>query len=276
MATSISDYVILNNGVRMPRLGLGVWKSKEGGEVESAVSTALELGYRHIDTAMIYQNERGVGTAIGRSGVAREEIFLTTKLWNSDQGYPSPISALDESCARLGTDTVDLYLIHWPVKGKFIDSWKALEELYQKGKAKAIGVSNFMIKHLETLLPQVEVQPMVNQIEFHPYLMQSDLHAFCRQAKLQVEAWSPLMKGQIVDVSLIQELGYKYNKTPAQVALRWALQHGVVAIPKTVNKNRLAENADLYDFQLSDEDMARLNELDRGQRFGPDPNNFDF
>ena len=260
----------------MPWLGLGVWQSKDGAQVEQAIAAALDIGYRHIDTAMIYQNEIGVGNAIKKSGISRDEIFLTTKVWNSDQGYQNTVDAFEESLRKLGTEYVDLYLIHWPVEAKFVDTWKALEELYHQGKAKAIGLSNFMTEHLEILLPKAEIAPMVNQIEFHPYLVQPDLLQFCQQNEIQVEAWSPIMQGRVGEVTGIQELATKYSKSPAQIVLRWDLQHEAITIPKTVKPHRLAENSQIFDFEISEEDMARLDELDRGERFGPDPYNFNF
>lgn len=276
MPEHISDYTILNNGVKMPWLGLGVYKAKEGDEVVGAVKSALETGYRSIDTAAFYENERGVGRGIKESGVPREEIFVTTKVWNSQQGYESTLQAFEESRRKLGLEYIDLYLIHWPVKGKYKETWKALEKLYKDGWVRAIGVSNFQIHHLQDVLGDCEVKPAVNQVEYHPYLTQKELHTFCRENGIQLEAWSPLARGQILDHPTIVELERKYNKTPAQIVLRWDLQHEVVTIPKSVSPQRIKENADIFDFQLSGEDMERLDGMNRNRRIGPDPDHFDF
>jgi len=272
----IADAAVLANGVHMPWLGLGVYKAKEGEEVEQAVKAALRIGYRSIDTAAFYGNEEGVGRAVRESGIPREEIFITTKVWNSDQGYERTLAAFEASLQRLGMEYVDLYLIHWPVKGKYKETWRALETLYKEGKARAIGVSNFQVHHLEDLMADAEIKPMVNQVEFHPFLTQEKLRDFCRREGIQLEAWSPLMRGEVVNVPEIVELAEKYGKTPAQIVLRWDLQHGVVTIPKSVREARIRENADLFDFELSAEDMAKLDALNRNHRFGPDPDNFNF
>lgn len=276
MIGSIKDSTRLNNGLDMPWLGFGVFKIKDGQEVENAVRQALEIGYRSIDTAAVYGNERGVGKALRESGIPREEIFLTTKVWNDDLRAKRTGEAFEESLQRLGTEYVDLYLIHWPVKGYYHEAWQVLEEIYQSGRAKAIGVSNFMVYHLEDLLRHSQIVPAVNQAEFHPRLVQPGLLRFCQDHKIQVEAWSPLMRGQIADEPRIQELAAKYHKTPAQVVLRWDLQHEVVTIPKSTHADRIAENAQIFDFELSREDMNALDALDEGKRTGPDPNNFDF
>ena len=231
MIRSSEERAELHNGVRMPWLGLGTWKAAEGGEVEQAVRWALEIGYRHIDTASAYGNEAGVGRAIRDSGVPREEIFVTTKVWNSDQGYDKTRRAFDASLARLGMGYVDLYLIHWPVKSLFTDTWTALEAIYKSGHAKAIGVSNFLVHHLRDLLATARIVPMVNQFEFHPHLVQPELLRFCRENRIQPQAWSPLMKGDVGSVTKLAEIARKYDKSPAQLVLRWDLQHGVVTIP---------------------------------------------
>jgi len=210
----IQSCATLNNGVKMPWLGLGVYKSKEGGEVEHAVKTALKIGYRSIDTASLYENERGVGQAIKESGIPREEIFVTTKVWNDQQGYDSTLRAFEESREKLGLDYIDLYLIHWPVPGKFKETWKALEKLYRDGLVRAIGVSNFQVHHLHDLLNDCEIKPAVNQVEFHPYLTQKELLAFCKENNIQMEAWAPLMRGKVFQEPVIQEIAAKYGKNP--------------------------------------------------------------
>lgn len=274
--TDIKGSFTLHNGVEMPYFGLGVYLSEDGAEVVNAIKWALDIGYRHIDTASIYQNEKGVGLGIRQSNIPREDVFLVSKVWNSDQGYDSTLQAFDDSLKRLGTEYLDLYLVHWPVKGKFIDTWKALEYLYKTKRVRAIGVSNFMQHHLEALLTEAEIVPMVNQMEFHPYLVQQDLIDYCKAKKIQYEAWSPMMQGKIFDIQLFKDLANKYNKTIAQIVLRWDLQKGVITIPKSSKKERIKDNADIFDFELSEEDIRFLDGLDRGTRFGPDPDTFDF
>ncbi|KZE83455.1 glyoxal reductase [Paenibacillus elgii] len=270
-----SDTTVLNNGVRMPWLGLGVWKTKEGDEVVHAVQHALEAGYRSIDTAAVYGNEAGVGQAIQASSIPRDQLFVTTKVWNADQGYDSTLRAFEESRRKLQLEVIDLYLIHWPGKDKYKETWKALEKLYKDGLVRAIGVSNFKVHHLEDLLQDSEIVPAVNQVEFHPLLIQQELRTFCKEHKIQLEAWSPLMQGNL-DLPLLSELAGKYGKTPAQIILRWDLQHGVITIPKSIRESRIRENIDVFDFTLSDEDMARLDGLNQDHRFGPDPDHIDF
>ncbi len=276
MPKHLSDSTILNNDVRMPWFGLGVWKATEGGEVERAVRTAIELGYKSIDTAAVYGNEAGVGQAIKDSGVAREELFVTTKVWNSNQGYDTTLQAFEESRNKLGLDYIDLYLIHWPVKDKYKETWKALEKLYRDGSVRAIGVSNFQVHHLEDLMQGSEIVPAVNQVEYHPRLSQRPLHDFCRKNRIQLEAWSPLMQGQLLNNPLLIEIGEKHGKNPAQIILRWDLQNEVVTIPKSVTPERIAQNADVFDFELSSEDMERIHTLNLDQRVGADPDNFNF
>ena len=274
--TDIKGTATLHNGVEMPYFGLGVWKASNGEEVVNAVKWALEAGYRHIDTAMIYRNEQGVGQGVRESGVSREEIFVTSKVWNSDQGYDTTLKAFDASLERLQLDTLDLYLVHWPVKGKYKETWRAMERLYKEGRVRAIGVSNFLQVHLEDLLPGVEIVPMVNQLEFHPWLVQQDLLDYCNQHQIQYEAWSPLMQGKVFGLSTFKDLARKYDRTIAQIVLRWNLQKGVITIPKSSNPHRIVENAQLFDFALSDEDVTLIDSLDRGERVGPDPMTFDF
>jgi methylglyoxal/glyoxal reductase len=266
----ITDCTVLNNGVRMPWLGLGVFQVQDGDEVIRSVRQAIEIGYRSIDTAAGYRNEAGVGEAIKQSGIAREELFITTKLANSDQGYESTLRAFEESRRKLDLDYVDLYLIHWPGKDKFQDTWKAFEKLHKEGYIRAIGVSNFKIHHLETLKQGSDIIPAVNQVEFHPLLNQQELLQYCRKEGIQLEAWSPIMKGNL-DLPQLTALAQKYGKTPAQIVLRWDLQHGVVTIPKSVRAERIRENAAIFDFTLSDEDMRAIDQMNQDHRFGPDP-----
>lgn len=269
----LNDAAVLSNGVRMPWLGLGVYRMAEGDEVIRAVRHALQVGYRHIDTAMLYGNEAGVGEAIRSADVPRDQIFVTTKVWNSDQGYDSTLRAFEDSRKRLGFDQVDLYLIHWPVPGQFKDTWRALERLYRDGRARAIGVCNFQVHHLEELLTDAQVVPMVNQVECHPFLTQANVRAYCRSHGIQVEAWAPLARGHL-DPPLLAELGHRYGKTPAQIVLRWDLEHEVVTIPKSSHPERIAENANLFDFRLTPEDVAAIDRLNADHRFGLHPDHF--
>jgi len=275
MIKSLTDTVTLSNGVKMPRMGLGVYLSKEGPEVEQAVNAALRAGYRSIDTAAIYGNEAGVGKAIKKSGVARDELFITTKLWNAEQGYDSTLRAHEASLKKLGLDYVDLYLIHWPVKGKYLETWRAFETLYKEGRVRAIGVSNFQIHHLEDVLEKFPTVPAVNQVELHPRLVQAELRDFCAKHSIQVEAWSPLMQGRL-NIPVLADIAKAHGKSPAQVVIRWDLQHGIITIPKSIHENRIIENANVFDFELSAADMAAIDALDKGERLGPDPDNFDF
>lgn len=269
----IQSCAVLDNGVKMPWLGFGVYKLEEGKAVEKAVYKALETGYRAIDTASYYQNEKGIGKGIKNSGLLREDLFITSKVWNSDQGYESTLKAFERSRRNLGLDYLDLYLVHWPVPGKYIETWRALEKLYQEGYVRAIGVSNFSIENLQDLMAHSSYKPLVNQIECHPLLTQNKILSFCQNNNIQVEAWSPLMKGNL-DIKEIIEIGEKYNKTPAQVVLRWHLQREVIAIPKSGTPKRIEENADIFDFELSQVDMDIINSLNKDQRFGPGPDNF--
>lgn len=275
MINHISDKVQLRNGVEMPWLGLGVHKSKEGTEVENAVLAAIETGYRSIDTATLYANEIGVGKAIKSSGIKREDLFITTKIWNTDQGYESTFRAVEISLNKLQTDYLDLYLIHWPIGQRSIETWKAMEELYKQGKLRAIGVSNFLIQHLQSLMAQTTIKPMVNQYEFHPQLTQPALFGFCRKHGIQPEAWRPIMKGQVNDIPLLQQIAAKYDKTPIQLVLRWDLQKGVVTIPKSVHPERIRSNANIFDFEIEADDMKRIDLLDKNYRLGDDPNDLE-
>lgn len=274
--TDLQGTFTLNNGVKMPYFGLGVYLSKDGQEVIDAIKWAVECGYRHIDTASVYKNEDGVGEGVKQCGVPREDLFVVSKVWNSDQGYETTLKAFEASLERLDMEYLDLYLVHWPVAGKYKDTWKALEKLYAEGRIRAIGVSNFMQHHLEDLLTGASVVPMVNQMEFHPFLVQQDLIDFCNKNTIQYEAWSPMMQGKIFGMEEFQQLAGKYNKSIAQIVLRWDLQKGVVTIPKSSKKERIVANANIFDFELSESDVALLDAMHRGQRFGPDPDNFDF
>jgi diketogulonate reductase-like aldo/keto reductase len=274
--SSITDTTTLNNGVKMPWLGFGVFKMQDGAETEQSVATALEAGYRSIDTAAVYGNEESVGRAIKASGLPRAELFITTKVWNSDQRTGATLAAFEASRKKLGLDYLDLYLIHWPVTGYYKATWQALEKLYAEGVVRAIGVSNFHIHHLEDLLAGSNITPAVNQVEFHPYLLYRDLRQFCADHQIQFEAWSPLARGKISNDPAIVNLGQKYGKSPAQLVIRWDLQHGMVTIPKSSTPRRIVENTAVFDFEISVEDMTRLDSLNRNERTGPDPDNFNF
>jgi diketogulonate reductase-like aldo/keto reductase len=276
MNLKLNDTYTLNNGVKMPALGLGTWKAEQGDETEQAILDAFELGYRHIDTAKLYNNEETVGRAFRVSGLPREEVFITSKVWNDEQRSGHVARALEDTLQRLGLDYVDLYLIHWPVPGKFIQSYRVLEDLSRQGKARAIGVSNFLETHLDELAKESRVTPAVNQIEWHPWLQQRSLLERCRRDGIVVEAWAPIMKGKVAEIPEIVEIAKRHNKTPVQVTLRWGLQNRVVMIPKSVRRERIEENADLYDFTLTPEEIAVIDSLDRGERLGPDPGNINF
>lgn len=264
----------LNNGIEMPILGLGVYKADEGEEVINAVHYALEAGYRLIDTASFYENEEGVGEAIRSSSIPREKLFITTKVWNSDHGYDKTLQAFASSIKLLGLDYIDLYLIHWPVPGKYVETWKALEKLYKDGRVKAIGVSNFQEHHLQEIMNHGNIKPMVLQNEFHPKLVQQPLLDFCKLNQIQYQGWSPLMRGRILDNPILMELAGKYEKTVAQIILRWDLQKGVATIPKSVHRERIIENAGIFDFELTIEDIKKIDSLDRAERTGAHPDNF--
>jgi 2,5-diketo-D-gluconate reductase A len=268
--------VKLNNGVEMPQLGFGVFQVPEA-ETTEAVTTALEAGYRSIDTAAAYQNEAGVGAALASSGIARQELFITTKLWNADQGYEEALAAFERSRGLLGLDYLDLYLIHWPAPelGKYVDSWRALEKLYADGVVRAIGVSNFQPAHLEQLAASSSVVPAVNQVELHPYLQQAEVRAYDNEHGIATEAWSPLAKGgSLLTEPVVTDLAAKYDRTAAQIVLRWHLELGTIVIPKSVTPERVRENFAVFDFSLTDADLSTLAGLDRGERTGPDPDTF--
>ncbi len=265
----------MNNGVGIPQFGLGVYLTKSGKECVNAVTWALEAGYRHIDTAEAYGNESEVGEAVRNSGIKRGELFITTKLWNDDHGFDSALKAFDKSLKTLNTDYIDLYLIHWPVKGKRKDSWKALEKIYESGYCKSIGVSNYMILHLEELLTYANVSPVVDQVEFSPYNYQKELLDFCSKNKILLEAYSPLTRTKRLDDPKVLPIAKKHNKTVAQVLIRWAIEHNLVVIPKSAHKERIIENANVFDFELDADDMKILNNLDEGFRVSWDPTKTD-
>lgn len=262
----LQSTVKLNNGIEMPWFGLGTFRA-EGEETVIAITEALQLGYIHIDTAFIYGNEKEVGRGIRESGVPREKLFVTTKLWTNDQGYKSSLKAIEKSLTNLGLDYVDLYLIHWPVESKLHDTWKAMEEIAQKGLSRSVGVSNFTPRLLEALKEQSDLVPAVNQVEYHPYLNQEELLDYCRKEGIQLEAYSPLTRARKLDDPKLVQIAEKHAKTAAQVLLRWDLQTEVVTIPKSVTPSRIAENADIFDFILDQEDMAILGKMNEDLRF---------
>ena len=267
----IDTKVKLNNGVQMPIFGLGTYQMQSGREARDAVLHALKAGYRHIDTASMYDNEEDVGTAVKESGIPREEIFVTTKLWNSDHGYDSTLAAFEKSRRRLGLSYVDLYLIHWPVQDLRKESWRALEKLLEEGKCRAVGVSNYTDWHLEELMENSSTVPAVNQVEFSPYLYQKDLLEFCRKHGIRLESYSPLTKGHKLSDSKLVTLASKYSKSPAQILIRWVLQREIIVIPKSSKKERIVENAEVFDFNISPEDMRALDLFDQGLRTSWDP-----
>ena len=269
----LQDTVTLNNGVKMPRLGLGVYKSGEG--TGQAVKWALEAGYRMVDTAAYYGNEAQVGRAVRESGIPREEVFVTTKMWNNEQRDNNQLHAFEESLKKLDLGYIDLYLIHWPVPGKFCDTWKYMEDFLASGKVKAIGVSNFLVHHLEELAAVSKTVPAVDQFECHPFLTREDLREYNKAHGIQSEAWSPLGRGIILESRSIQEIAKAHHKTPAQITLRWDYQNGIVTIPKSVDRSRIKENASIFDFTLNDDEMEVISDLDKGVPH-EDPDNFNF
>jgi 2,5-diketo-D-gluconate reductase A len=273
--TTLQPSVTLHDGIEIPRLGFGVFQIPPE-ETQRAVELALEVGYRHIDTAAAYRNERDVGAALAASGLPREEYFVTTKLWNSQQGHDSALMAFEASLDRLGLDHVDLYLIHWPAptEGRFLDTWRAFERIHGEEAARTIGVSNFRVEDLKLLDRETETRPTVNQIELHPGIQQADLRAWHAEHGITTEAWSPLAQGALLDDETIAAVAESHGKTPAQAILRWHLQLGNVVIPKSITPERIRENADLFDFELSDDEMTAIESLDSGSRIGPDPATF--
>jgi 2,5-diketo-D-gluconate reductase A len=265
----------LGGDVTIPQLGFGVFQVPPE-DTERTVAQALETGYRHIDTASAYRNEAAVGKAFADSGLPRDEVFITTKLWNADQGHDEALKAFDKSLERLGLDHVDLYLIHWPAPAndRYVASWKALLEIQESGRSRAVGVSNFQSSHLQRLIDETGVSPSINQVELHPYLQQEDLRAFHQEHAIATEAWSPLAQGRLLDDPVLVQIAEAHGKSPAQVVLRWHLQVGNVVIPKSVTPERIAENLDLFDFELTADDLAAIRGLNRDQRDGPDPDAF--
>jgi len=275
MAQMTVPSLTLHDGVEIPQLGFGVFQVPPE-ETQEVVEHALEAGYRHVDTAAAYRNEKGVGTAIAASGLPREDVFVTTKLWNSQQGYDSTLAAFDASLGRFGFDYVDLYLIHWPVptEDRFVDTWRAFERIRDEGLVRTIGVSNFRVADLERLQAETETLPTINQIELHPRLQQAELRAWHGEHRVATEAWSPLAQGDLLDHETVVRVAERHGRTPAQAILRWHLQLDNVVIPKSATPERIRENIELFDFELSDEDMEAFRALDRGERIGPNPDDF--
>jgi diketogulonate reductase-like aldo/keto reductase len=271
MELNIKSKLKLNNNTEIPVFGLGVYQAETGEETQNAVMNALEAGYRHFDTAKIYRNEDDVGIAVRNSSIPRQELFITTKLWNSDHGYNSTINACENSLKKLGLDYLDLYLIHWPVPGLRNETWTAMEKLYNDGKCRAIGVSNYMVRHLEELFGFCNVPPAVNQVEFSPFLYQKELLQFCRTKGIEIEAYSPLTKGLKLDDPTLGKIASRYGKSTAQILIRWCLEHKLIVIPKSVNKKRIIENANVFDFSFSPDDMAVLDSLNENLHTGWDP-----
>lgn len=268
---NIKSTKTLNTGIEIPMLGFGVYLIKGGGEAQRACEDALEAGYRHIDTAAFYQNEKDVGRAVRNSGIPRDEIFITTKLWNSDQGFDSALRAFDNSLEKLGLDYIDLYLIHWPLEKTRHESWRALERIFQSGRAKAIGVSNYTIRHIEELLARSPIVPAVNQVEFSPYLYQKELKDYCESKGIAIEAYTPLTRGKKFKDPKLVSLAEKYSKSPAQMLIKWELQIGNIVIPKSKNTERIHENADIFDFEISPEDLNKMSEFNENFRVAWDP-----
>jgi diketogulonate reductase-like aldo/keto reductase len=271
----LESTIVLNNGVAIPRLGLGMYRSPKGRASLSTVLFALQFGYRHVDTAALYKNEREVGEAVRESEIQRDRIFITTKLWNDDHGYDKTMRAFDRSMKELNAGYIDLYLIHWPVPEKRKDSWKAIQQIYKEGKCRSIGVSNYTIRHLEELLSETEVIPAVNQVEFSPFLYQKKLLEFCRSKNIALEAYSPITKGKRLKDPHLQKIAKKYNKTTAQILIRWGLQHDLVVLVKSNRPERIEENGSVFDFEIGREDMAFLDSLDENYRTSWDPTNVD-
>lgn len=271
----INSCTVLNNGVKMPWLGFGTYKIEYKDTSTQYIKMALEAGYRHIDTAAVYGNEPIVGKALKEYGIPRDKVFITSKVWNNKHGYDKTLKAFQDTLKRLDTDYLDLYLIHWPKKLNE-DTWRAMEKLYKDGYIRAIGVSNFKIHHLKEIMKDSEIVPMVDQVEYHPQFPQTELHDFCKKNSIQLEAWGPLMQGKIFEIPLMKSLAEKYGRTISQIVLRWDLQMKIVTIPKSINENRIKENCNIYDFEISEEDMKRIESLNTGERIGHDPDTITF
>ena len=271
---SLCDVVEIAPGVMMNRLGLGTYKANEGPDVEGEVCEGLSIGYRLIDTAALYGNEGSVGEALRASGVPRDEVFVSTKLWNTEQGFDKTMAAFDQSLDALDMDYVDLYLIHWAIPALTAETWRAMEEILASGRTRAIGVCNFLPHHIEELLESANVPPAVNQFEFHMRLQQPELVAYCRAQGITMQAWAPIMRGRVNLIPELVGIAQRHRKTPAQISLRWILQQDITTIPKSVHSDRIAENAGVYDFALSEEEMRTIARLDTGERIGPDPDRF--
>ena len=270
-------YINLYNGVKVPEIGFGTWHIKDEKTLENSIGCALESGYNHIDTASKYCNEEFIGNTLKKLKIPRDEIFITSKLWNTDKGYNQTIKAFNETLKRLKTDYLDLYLIHWPMTSKNwkednIETWKAMEMLYKQGKIKAIGVSNFLVQHLEALLKEIDIPPIINQIEYHPGFMQKETVEYCKKNNIIVEAWSPLGSGSMLDNEQLKDIANKYNKSVAQICIKWCLQNGIVPLPKSTNKNRIKENINVYNFTISTEDMNFINSMECFATSGLNPN----
>ena len=271
---SLADVTEVAPGVRMNRLGLGTYKANEGPDAEGEVAFGLSIGYRLVDTAALYGNERSVGAALRATGIPRDELFVSTKLWNTEQGFDKTLAAFDASLSALGTGYVDLYLIHWAIPELTAKTWKAMEEILASGRCRAIGVCNFLPHHIDQLLETASIPPAVNQVEFHSRLQQPELIAYCRAHGITMQAWAPIMRGRVSLIPELAEIAQRHRKTPAQISLRWILQLGITTIPKSVHSERIAENAAIYDFVLSEQEMATIATLDTGERVGPDPDRF--
>ena len=274
----IMEYQKLNNGVQIPMLGLGVFRMEDEKEAYNSVRKAIDLGYRHIDTAKVYLNEEPIGRAIRESGVKRQEIFVTTKLWNEDIANDNAQKAFEDSLRKLGLDYVDLYLVHWPIKDKYVSVWKEMEKIVQSGKARAVGVSNYQEKHLQEIIDLKSLVPAVNQVELHPYMSQLPLIEFCNQYDIHVESWSPLCanKNNLLQEPSLKEIGEKYSKSAAQVVLRWNIERELIVIPKSSNPQRQAENLNIFDFDLTVGDMQKIDSLNKNMRVGPNPDEVGF
>lgn len=270
------EHLTLNNGNKIPSIGLGTYRNTNALEITNAIKTAYNIGFRLIDTAVIYENEKFIGNSIKDLKIDRKELFITSKVWNSEQGYESTLKSFELSLKNLQTDYLDMYLIHWPVAEKFNDTWRAFEHLYKQGVVKNIGVSNFHVNHLNELLKTANVIPAVNQIELHPFLIQEELQKFCKQKNIQIESWSPIAKARVVDNKELLKIAYSHGKTNVQITLRWHIQQGLVAIPKSVNPKHIEEFAEVFDFELSEEEMKKISTLNKNLRVGPDPDNFSF